>query len=343
MEKNLLAILSLSFSFTSLFFTSSNAQDPTIVFQQTFGGSGDDKAAYTIYTSDKGFLNIGTTSSADGDFGVPAGHGNDAYAVKLDNRRHVVWKYSYGSSGDDFFTGVVQTHDGGYILSGGAGAGDGDVTGFHGGAHDVWIVKISAQGILQWQECFGGSGDDFGTHMKGFDGYTITGQSNSIDGDVTGNHGDYDAWVIKIDKSGVLKWQHSYGGSAFDVLREVASIGDGSYLLYGSTSSNDGDVSGNHGLSDGWWVKVDNLGNLLSQKCFGGSSDDFGYSISKNKTNYSISGLTYSNDGDIKDYHGAGDMYLFTITVTADVLWEKMLRRYIFIRGFLWCGACKKR
>ena len=42
------------------------------------------------------------------------------------------------------------------------------------------------------------------------------------------------------------------------------------------TDSNDGDVSGNHGSGDSWVVKLDTLGTILAQNCYGGSGNDGG-------------------------------------------------------------------
>ena len=51
----------------------------------------------------------------------------------------------------------------------------------------------------------------------------------------------------------------------------VINAWDYGYLLVGSTYSNDIDVSGNHGESDMWVIKIDTIGNINWQKCIGGS------------------------------------------------------------------------
>src|SRR6185295_15856222 len=84
---------------------------------------------------------------------------------------------------------------------------DGDVSGCHvgpgtsgGQSADYWIIKLDTAGNLMWQKCLGGSSDDFAyTGLQTADsGYIIVGGSYCTDGDVTGNHGDFDIWIVKL-------------------------------------------------------------------------------------------------------------------------------------------------
>src|SRR5690606_15188651 len=89
-------------------------------------------------------------------------------------------------------------------------------------------------------------------------GYIVAGMSNSNDGDVTGNHGEGDDyWIVKLDELGEIEWQKSLGGSGeYDFSYGVRQDADGGYVIAGSSDSNDGDVTGNHGESDFWVVKL---------------------------------------------------------------------------------------
>src|SRR5664279_1395579 len=166
---------------------SSNA--PCLKAQNTLGGSGYDFADKLIATRDGGFIVCGGTNSADGDFAVPAANGEDAYIAKYNKHRHLEWTKTYGGTGDDFFNDIVQTYDGGYILTGFTSSTDGDVSGNHG-AYDVWTVKVNATGNMEWQKSLGGSGYDFGNAVVQtfYGGYAIAGNTNSNDGNVSGNH-----------------------------------------------------------------------------------------------------------------------------------------------------------
>src|ERR1043165_716649 len=136
-------------------------------------------------------------------------------------------------------------------------------------------------GNLAWQKCLGGSGDDIGLSIQQcMDGsYIVAGQSTSNDGDVSGNHGDYDYWVVKLDTDGNLVWQKSFGGSFFDVAQSIYQITDGGFIVVGFTSSNDGDLSTNYGEYDYWIIRLDTAGNIVWKKSLGGSDDHVAYSV----------------------------------------------------------------
>ena len=106
-----------------------------------------------------------------------------------------------------------------------------------------------------------------------------------------------------------IEWQKSLGGSDWDVGRSFRQTADGGYIITGSTGSNDGNVSGNHGNDDYWVVKIDSIGTLQWQKCLGGTLGDYGESI-QNTTDggYIVAGRARSNDGDVSGNHGNFDM-----------------------------------
>ena len=114
---------------------------------------------------------------------------------------------------------------------------------YHGG-DDVLVVKSDMNGTIVWEKLFGGSGDDFGDNILPVadGGYIGIGYTNSNDGDVSGNHGSYDAWLFRLDESGNLLWQRCLGGTLFDEGREIVIAPGGEYAVMGSTNSKDGDV-----------------------------------------------------------------------------------------------------
>jgi len=99
-----------------------------------------------------------------------------------------------------------------------------------------------------------------------------------------------------------IEWQKSLGGSANDYGNSIQQTTDGGYIVAGSTSSNDGDVSGNNGPGAFWIVKLDGGGNLIWQKCLGGSGGEQAYSIQQTTDGgFIVAGSTQSNDGDVRE------------------------------------------
>ncbi len=112
-------------------------------------------------------------------------------------------------------------------------------------------------------------------------GYVMAGSTESTNGDVNGNHGTWDAWIVKLDDAGALQWQQCLGGSFADHAYSIQQTGDGGYIVAGSSESNDGDVNGNHGAKDVWAVKLNGSGSLQWQSCLGGTGVDWALSISQ--------------------------------------------------------------
>jgi hypothetical protein len=180
----------------------------------------------------------------------------DFWIVKLDEDGNLGWQKSLGGGSDDGAAFAQQTTDGGYIAAGYSNSNNGNVSGNHGGG-DYWLVKLDANGGITWKKCFGGTVLDYGTSVQQISGgYIMAGYSSSVNGDVTGNHGSSDYWLVRVDNNGVLLWQKSLGGSGQETASCVQQTADGGYVVTGSANSTNGDVSGNHGLEDFWVVKL---------------------------------------------------------------------------------------
>jgi hypothetical protein len=200
------------------------------------------------------------------------------------------------------------------VLVGSTNSTDGDVN-ENKGISDAWVVKIDKKGNLQWQKTFGGTSDEMLLDVtQTLDGdFLMAGSTGSNDGDVSGNHGYFDAWVVRIDKNGAIKWQKPIGGSGTDELRQIAWTPHGDYLLAGISDSNDGDVSGNKGRLDGWVIAINDNGQKQWQKTFGGSDIDVLNTIAARwDGSYITGGWTSSSDGDATGNHGMGDAWVLS-------------------------------
>ena len=127
----------------------------------------------------------------------------------LEAQPTIQWQKTFGGINTDEAKSGQQTTDGGYIVLGNTYSIDIDVTGNHG-LCDTWVVKMNGSGVPQWQKTFGGSGSDLSSAIQQTSdgGYIFTGWSNSIDGDLTGNYGFEDVWVVNLDSIGNIQWQH---------------------------------------------------------------------------------------------------------------------------------------
>ncbi len=298
----------------------------TLLWQKSYGGSADDGTFSIAQTADSGFVVAGSSTSANGN--VTLNHGStDYWIIKINAAGILQWQKSYGGSSVDIACDIHQTSDLGFIIGGYTISNDGDVTGNHG-FEDYWIVKLNSSGNLQWQKTFGGSMDEraYAVQQTADGGYVAGGYTMSTDGDITGNHGDYDYWVIKLNSSGALQWQKTLGGTSMDQNRTVQQTADGGYITAGFTASVNGDVTFNHGSEDLWIVKLSSTGTLQWQRSLGGSGVDQAYQVkSLGSGGYLIGGSSYSLNGDVTGNHGGYDMWIVRTDNVGNIVWQKSL------------------
>lgn len=290
-----------------------------IVWQETLGGTANDKAYSIIQTTDLGYIVIGSTTSNNGD--VTGYHGGtDLWIVKLSSSGLIQWQKTLGGTNADFTFGsesIQQTKDGGYIVAGASASNNGDVTGVQGGS-DYWIVKLTFTGVIEWQKTMGGTSSEaaYSIYQTAEGGYIVAGTTPSNDGDVTGYHGGsgYDAWIVKLSSIGNIQWGKAIGGTDYDFIKSIKQTTDGSYIAAGFTPSNDGDVSGNHGGYDLWIVKLSDIGNILWQKTLGGSTSDMGSSIQQTSDEgYIAAGSSSFPNGDVTENQGSSDFWIIKL------------------------------
>ncbi|HET6400818.1 MAG TPA: hypothetical protein VFH95_05395, partial [Candidatus Kapabacteria bacterium] len=311
---------------------------PKILWQKCLGGSGIDDAYDLTHTSDGGLVMAGDAGSIDGDVSGFHGGGDDAWLVKLSAGGAIEWQKCYGGTAQELFRCVIQTSDGGYAMAGQTTSNDVQVSGNHGGAWDGWVVKVDDAGAVQWQRCLGGSADDeLLSIIQTSDGnYVVAGETQSMDGDVHGNHGHYDAWVVELGSDGSILWQKCLGGTADEYASCLIQTSDGGYAVGCYSTSNDGDVSGWHGESDAWIVKLNNAGAIEWEKCYGGTDPDWATAILQSSDgNFVFAGNTNSNNGDAAGDNPlrANDIWIVKLDQAGNLLWQKTYGTYSEVSG----------
>lgn len=204
------------------------------------------------------------------------------------------------------------------------------------------IVKMAALAQfpgIQWQKCLGGSKWEvaFDICETSDGGYIVAGYSNSQNGDVTVNKGNYDYWIVKLNTAGDIQWQKTYGGSLDDIPTSIEEVTGGGYIVAGYSESNNGDVGSNKGGRDIWVIRLNGSGDLVWSKTFGGSEDDgarLDYplfaeeigAVSIKQTpdgGYILASGSESNDGDVQGNTSGMNYWILKLNSSGDIVWEK--------------------
>ncbi|MCO5251697.1 MAG: choice-of-anchor D domain-containing protein [Candidatus Kapabacteria bacterium] len=292
-----------------------------IEWQKTYGGSLSERVYSIRETNDGGFIVAGVTESIDGDVTENKG-GTDAWVLKLNIEGNIEWQKTYGGSLNEMAYSIQETSDGGYIVAGETESKDGDIL-VNKGQSDLWVLKLSNDGEIEWQKTFGGSGIErtYSIQMSREGGFIVAAYTYSADGDVKENKGSSDIWVLKLSIDGSIEWQKTYGGRKSDMATVIQETIDGGFIVAGFTNSVDGNLTENKGGEDIWVLKLINDGSIEWQKTWGGSSSDRAASITEtNDGRYIIAGSTHSKDGDIKEYKGWSDVWVIKLASNGTIL-----------------------
>jgi hypothetical protein len=325
---------------------------PEEVWNVTFGGNKYDIFFVVQQSSDGGFVALGSRDADGWDYG------GDCWLVKIDENGNMQWDKTYGGERTDYGHGILQTNDGGYIISA-------ITESFGAGSGDAWLIKTDSVGNEEWNRTFGGAKYD--TVEKSViqtigGGYLIVGSTYSY------GAGQCDGWLIKTDSLGNEEWNKTYGAEGKEHFWEVHETSDQGYIMVGFIQGErrdawvvKTDINGNkewdkkfgpahQGLSitqcsDGgylclaevkdtvfggylnaWMVKMDEDGNEEWNKTFITPKGEDRFAVHHNiqqipGEGYIVTGVTNA----VLPVYSAGDMWLSKIDDNGNILWEKII------------------
>lgn len=357
-------------------------------WQKSFGGSGFDMLQSIKNTSDGGFILAGTSSSAKSFQKKENCKGlSDFWVIKLNAAGDEQWQRTIGGNGQEELLCAFQTKDGGYILGGSSSSSPNSISTSKfdekslitdpyakseksRGNMDYWIVKLDKQGVIEWQKTYGGQYADLLRSMEqtSDNGYILAGYSNSpISGDKTeGNKGAGDYWVLKLNDTGEIQWQKTYGADGDDQPYVIHQTKDGGYIVGGNSNSSSalssqGGIVGNG--TDYWILKLDEEGEVVWSKTFDFGKVDILTSLVENNDGTYLIGGHARNSGPrsggglmskaasliAKEKDGINDYIALKINDQGEEIWSKtvgsggedILRKLIETRdgGYLMAGT----
>lgn len=297
-----------------------------IQWQRALGGYYEDFAYVIRQTADGGYIVGGRGEAIDpSTLYLTTG----LFIYKLDNTGATQWQKNFGILDNSTNYGRVavdlqQTIDGGYIIAGGTSVNAGH----------YYIAKTDANGNKQWDKVIGGNSTDIARAIRQTaDGnYIVAGYSYSRGGDMDINYdltinslnqpNTADIWIMKLNAAGDIYWKKNYGSASADEVRALSTTADGGFVIAGTTSANDHDVTGNHGGGDFWISRMNNDGVILWQKSLGGSNGDKAYAMATTADGgYILAGYAGSGDGDVTGNNSAArDSTAWVVKLTPDAV-----------------------
>jgi len=201
---------------------------------------------------------------------------------------------TYGGDKSDEGNELLQTADGGYVVVG-------STTSFGAGGEDAWLLKLNADGTTAWTKTYGGTEDDRAHSIVQTDdgGFVVAGHTRSF------GSGLADAWLLKLNSAGGIVWEKTYGGTGTDIALDIVRAEGGGFVVAGQTDSSGA------GSTDIWVIKLDDDGDVVWQKTYGGTDSDHARDIQQTVDGgYVVAGSTssFGSDAWILKLEGDGSL-----------------------------------
>ncbi len=227
--------------------------------------------------------------------------------------RLIPWQRTYGGPEDDWANEIAMLPDGGFIVAGWT-----ESTG--AGKEDAWLLRLDCFGTILWERTCGGGEDEkaIAVAVPPGGGFIVAGSTASK------GAGKGDVWVLRLDPSGRLLWERTYGGGGDDRAYDVPPLPGGGFLVAGRTESK------GTGGNDAWLPRLDSSGNLLWERAFGGGEDDNASAVAA----LPGGGVMVAGNTESKGT-GSWDAWILRLDARGALLWDRTLGN----AGFNWINA----
>ncbi len=304
-------------------------EDGKILWQRTYGGTGNEGATSIKQTKDGGYMLLGVTNSIDGDFIATKG-GLDIFFSKLDAQGNILWTKIYGGNKYDFGGSFFETKTGEFVI-GITSTSDSLDFNINYGDYDIWVLKTSPKGDIIWKRHFGGTNYDFSGEIIQAEknNYLLVGATGSVDRDMIvqkdSMESKRDFW-IKLDTSGNLIWHNAYSFYPFGYYTSIHSVKSDStgYIGVGGAKTQ-GNYKIDHYSNEMFVIRVDKNGNPIWRKMLGGVGVDYASDVEiLSDGSIVILGTTDSKmSGDVPISYGLRDYWVVRLDSKGEnILWQ---------------------
>ena len=271
-----------------------------ILWQNLYGGNGDDVSASAFETPDKNYLIIGSTNSFSD---MTADY--DIYLLKLTMNGDTLWTKTVGSDStyERAYSSIITSDNKILVV--------GTVQSFSDGIQNMLVIKMDQNGNIIWKKTFGGEVVEIGESVLETDdnGFLITGETTSF-GIATPFYTN--VYLVRTDANGDSLWTRYYGNTWYDYSRSIIKADDNSYIVSGWYATNGAEVS------DFYALRIQDNGDNTWTRLYGGGGYEYSYDIVKRGNNdFILIGNTNSSGA------GSYDIYFVNINSNGDTIWTK--------------------
>jgi hypothetical protein len=341
-----------------------------LLWAKAMGGGTSSDFGYSITTDASGNVYTTGTFEETADFDPSAGTSNltsagglDIFIQKLDASGNLLWAKAMGGTPHDYGYSITTDASGNVYTTGtffgivdfDPSSGTTNLT--SAGDRDIFIQKLDASGNLLWAKAMGGYSSDEGrsittdasgnVYTTGF--FYVTADFDPSAGTTNLTSASYgDIFIQKLNAFGNFVWAKAMGGTSEDYGRSITTDASGNVYTTGTfRGTADFDPSSgttnltSAGNQDIFIQKLDASGNLLWAKAMGGTSVDYGYSITTDASGNVYTTGFFDGTADFDPSAGttnltsAGeyDIFIQKLDASGNLLWAKAMGGTSFDQG----------
>jgi hypothetical protein len=225
-------------------------------------------ALYVNTTADGNLIICGETE--------PNQNNKNGFVLKMDTAGTIIWNTTINLLNNQYLKYCEETAQGAIIACG--------ATNDTLGLYNMWVVKLHANGTLNWTKNYGSDGNETANQIK-----TTANGNYILSADVknTISNNTYDLALVLLDTAGNIMWENNYGNSLENGNQGLVVLSNGNYLMYGETEIAPASKF------DFWVDLIDAQGNTLWHKTIGSIGTDAAFSCVAVSNGYVFTG--YSN------------------------------------------------
>ncbi|MEJ5166599.1 MAG: dockerin type I repeat-containing protein [Thermoanaerobaculia bacterium] len=258
---------------------------------------------FNVYDMEKSFQAEDMQLTSDGGY-ILAGNidSGDMEIIKLDSFGNVQWAKIYSSNLYDVAYSIKQTQEGGYIFVGKSQSPPPV-------KYYTFILKFDNFGNIQWQKSF-----DLNNNFPNFIQRTSDNGFILLDSYYSSSTNSYDVLLLKLESSGNIQWEKTYGGTGRLEGTFIIETFDSAFILAGNSYCYD---TGDYNV---WIAKLNQSGDIQWQKMYGEMGNETVNSIQQNPDGSFILGGAKLNMP-----------WFFKIDGSGNVIWEKIHNDYTYM------------
>jgi len=309
--------------------------DPVLQWNTFLGGSGSTECFdITIDYSGNSYV-TGNSNCTWGSPLNPFKGKRDAFVAKINSNGVLLWNTFLGGSDDDFGRDIVIDGSGNIYITGYSYSNWGSPLNPFAGNIDAFVAKLNSSGVLQWQTFMGGGSEDFayGIANEGNENIYVTGDSLNtwglpVNPFMEPNRGCSDAFVAKLNSSGIRQWHTFMGGVNFDWGRDIVTDNDSNIYVTGGSDINWGSPINPHiNMNDAFVAKLNSSGVLKWNTFLGGIYSDTGVGITiDGSDNIYVTGNSWYPWGNpVNNFSGLEEAFVAKLSPSGVLQWNTFL------------------